>query len=57
VGAIVLGQIPTLRDLAGISLAKAYTRSIDELEWIIDQLLPYAQTNTFTNQATPTPIN
>lgn len=34
-------------------VAKAYVRSADELEPIIDRLLPYAQTNTSLIQSSP----
>lgn len=34
-------------------IAKVYLRSVDELESIIDQLLPYAQTNTSMIQSSP----
>jgi Lrp/AsnC family transcriptional regulator, leucine-responsive regulatory protein len=34
-------------------IAKAYIRSADELERIIDRLIPYAQTNTSMIQSSP----
>lgn len=34
-------------------IAKAYTKSVDELERIIDRLIPYAQTNTSIIQSSP----
>ena len=34
-------------------IAKAYVKSTDELEKIIDQLIPYAQTNTSMIQSSP----
>ena len=34
-------------------IAKVYVRSADELESIIDRLIPYAQTNTSMIQSTP----
>lgn len=34
-------------------IAKAYIKSADDLERIIDQLIPYAQTNTSMIQSSP----
>jgi Lrp/AsnC family leucine-responsive transcriptional regulator len=36
-------------------IARAYLRSVEELEWLIDQIIPYAMTNTSIIQSSPVP--
>jgi Lrp/AsnC family leucine-responsive transcriptional regulator len=34
-------------------IARAYVKSVGELEWLIDQIIPYATTNTSIIQSSP----
>jgi len=56
----LLAEIPEIVECHRITgddcfIAKACLRSVDRLEGLIDQIIPYAQTNTSIIQSTPVP--
>jgi Lrp/AsnC family leucine-responsive transcriptional regulator len=58
--AAILNDLPEIVECDRITgedcfIARAYLRSVEELEWLIDQIIPYAMTNTSIIQSSPVP--
>jgi Lrp/AsnC family leucine-responsive transcriptional regulator len=58
--AAILNDLPEIVECDRITgedcfIAREYLRSVEELEWLIDQIIPYAMTNTSIIQSSPVP--